>query len=547
MIVMISSSSSSRSCSSFGVDRNRCMKQKKKKEEEKKKKKVCSNSSEALLDDDDNDVNEKNINEEKVVRVAIIGSGFAGLACANAIVSSSSSSSSGNDRGMKIEVTMFASEHAGIGGASAIAAGLLHSYTPKGQIMKYGREGYTETLKLLKKAQSVERIMLDPDLRVEGDMPRFSGERRRMDDLKVMGEMFREIGVLKPARNEKEKRTIVKNISLNESDDDNNIRFVERAEIEVLLRNKMNNRNNDDDVNNSCGFYVENGIVVDAKRYLQALKVLIEFEAAKRASTRSFKFIKKSIENLQKDVLDDENFDKVIVCAGAELFKKGFLDDDLRDEILRSREYDLELQGGQALVLRKSNVFSKDDDDSSTSKWEMPGILGSHYLSPYQRERAMFGPTKERDEDEETLAIKASTAGYKDKSDENKGTIEYLLNDLNEKVLPSNDDEIAGACSAFTIKDVEKIAYGVRVNSKRSPEGRFPKIIIVRRVGASGDHKSTGRKKAQKRLLVVTALGARGLLYHALLGTFVHRLLFNTDLRSSSSSSNETVVPKDFL
>ena len=41
----------------------------------------------------------------------------------------------------------------GEGGASAVAAGLLHPFTPRGKLMWLGREGFESSLRLLKIAQ----------------------------------------------------------------------------------------------------------------------------------------------------------------------------------------------------------------------------------------------------------------------------------------------------------------------------------------------------------------------------------------------------------
>jgi glycine/D-amino acid oxidase-like deaminating enzyme len=512
---------------------------------------------------------------EKIKNVAIIGAGFAGLSCAYNLIKCSSNSSDSNGAGVR--VTVFASERAGRGGASSVAAGLLHRRTPKGSKMPFGSLGYAKTVEMLEKCQKIEEMMVDPDLNLSSGIDfRFSGELR---DVK-RGKMFRKVGCLRPARTEKDTIGIKKNVLLKNTKNDNNnnnnnddkrlmleeeeiedaIRFVERDEIEVdllRLRNKGEEvGDKDKDVNNSCGFYVENGIVVDAQRYLEALKVLIEFEAAKNADANvSFAFKKRRVESLE-DVAK-ESFDAVILCCGGEILRDGFLDDSTKQELLEKVGGPLELQAGRALVLERENCFVREEGGE---KWEMPGILGSHYLSPFQTTKAMFGPTKERGD--KVKAEDAAKAGYysteaaKASFPDTPETIDFLLRELNEKVYPRANSETKEENQTnifFSTKDIDTVAYGVRVNGPRTHAGRFPKIIQFDEKEKAND---------SRKIFAVTAVGARGLLYHALLGEWVARTVLLAASSSSSAASSssspsskdddhatttfETIVPAEF-
>jgi glycine/D-amino acid oxidase-like deaminating enzyme len=513
---------------------------------------------------------DKNEAGEKIKNVAIIGAGFAGLSCAYNLIKCSSNSSDSNGAGVR--VTVFASERAGRGGASSVAAGLLHRRTPKGSKMPFGSLGYAKTVEMLEKCQKIEEMMVDPDLNLSSGIDfRFSGELR---DVK-RGKMFRKVGCLRPARTEKDTIGIKKNVLLKNTKSDNNnnddkrlileeeeeiedaIRFVERDEIEVdllRLRNKGEEvGDKDKDVNNACGFYVENGIVVDAQRYLEALKVLIEFEAAKNADANvSFAFKKRRVKSLE-DVAK-ESFDAVILCCGGEILRDGFLDDSTKQELLEKIGGPLELQAGRALVLERENCFVREEGGE---KWEMPGILGSHYLSPFQTTKAMFGPTKERGD--KVKAEDAAKAGYysteaaKASFPDTPETIDFLLRELNEKVYPCANAETKENQTNifFSTKDIDTVAYGVRVNGPRTHAGRFPKIIQFDEKKKTND---------SRKIFAVTAVGARGLLYHALLGEWVARtvLLASSSSSSAATSSSsspskddhattfETIVPAEF-
>ena len=533
-------------------------------------------------------------NERKKLNVAIVGAGFAGLSCAYNVIRRCSrgefiSSTKSNNDG--VNVTVFAAERAGQGGASSIAAGLLHQRTPKGSKMPYGSVGYAKTLEMLEKCQKIEDMMVDPDLNVSGIDFRFSGELR---DVK-RGKMFRKVGCLKPARTEKDAIGIRKNVlntdnnTNGEEKEEDAIRFVEREEIEVdllRLRNKGEGGDEDEDankennINNACGFFVENGIVVDAQRYLEALKVLIEFEAAKNAHANvSFAFKKRRVESLEE--IANESFDAIVLCCGGEILRDGFLDDSTKRELFEKVGGTLELQAGRALVLERENCFVREDEEEK--KWEMPGILGSHYLSPFQKTKAMFGPTKERGE--KVKPGDAAKAGYysteaaKTSFPNTPETIDFLLRELNEKVYPKattiQTTTSKKKKNFFSIKDIDTVAYGVRVNGTRTPAGRFPKIVqfdtpTTTTNKSDQDHHPRSRflpKKTSttvKKVLAVTAVGARGLLYHALLGEWVAAaLVCNNDFgnhavvnvedvkneknkKDNAKESFETIVPEAF-
>jgi glycine/D-amino acid oxidase-like deaminating enzyme len=534
-------------------------------------------------------------NERKKLNVAIVGAGFAGLSCAYNVIRRCSrgefiSSTKSNNDG--VNVTVFAAERAGQGGASSIAAGLLHQRTPKGSKMPYGSVGYAKTLEMLEKCQKIEDMMVDPDLNVSGIDFRFSGELR---DVK-RGKMFRKVGCLKPARTEKDAIGIRKNVlntdnnANGEEKEEDAIRFVEREEIEVdLLRlrkkgeeegDEDEDANKENNINNACGFFVENGIVVDAQRYLEALKVLIEFEAAKNAHANvSFAFKKRRVESLEE--IANESFDAIVLCCGGEILRDGFLDDSTKRELFEKVGGTLELQAGRALVLERENCFVREDEEEK--KWEMPGILGSHYLSPFQKTKAMFGPTKERGE--KVKPGDAAKAGYysteaaKTSFPNTPETIDFLLRELNEKVYPKattiQTTTSKNEKNFFSIKDIDTVAYGVRVNGPRTPAGRFPKIVqfdtpTTTTNKSDQDHHPRSRflpKKTSttvKKVLAVTAVGARGLLYHALLGEWVAAaLVCNNDFgnhavvnvedvkneknkKDNAKESFETIVPEAF-
>ena len=101
---------------------------------------------------------------------------------------------------------------------------------------------------------------------------------------------------------------------------------------------------------------------MDAQRYLEALKVLIEFEAAKNAHANvSFAFKKRRVESLEE--IANESFDAIVLCCGGEILRDGFLDDSTKRELFEKVGGTLELQAGRALVLERENCFVREDEE----------------------------------------------------------------------------------------------------------------------------------------------------------------------------------------
>ena len=93
-------------------------------------------------------------------------------------------------------------------------------------------------------------------------------------------------------------------------------------------------------------FSSKNGIVVDAQRYLEALKVLIEFEAAKNAHANvSLALKKRRVESLEE--IANETFDAIVLCCGGEILRDGFLDDSTKRELFEKVGGTLELQAAE--------------------------------------------------------------------------------------------------------------------------------------------------------------------------------------------------------
>ncbi|CAM9413263.1 unnamed protein product, partial [Discosporangium mesarthrocarpum] len=76
---------------------------------------------------------------------AVVGGGFSGLSTAYHLAS------------FGARVTLFDPEEVGKGGASSVAAGMLHPLTPKGKVIWKGEEGYAAAIRLIEVAEAALR------------------------------------------------------------------------------------------------------------------------------------------------------------------------------------------------------------------------------------------------------------------------------------------------------------------------------------------------------------------------------------------------------
>lgn len=95
---------------------------------------AADRDSSTANDEDQNDLDER-VNAAVAAlprrpRCAVVGGGFAGLATAYHLAAFGS------------DVTVFDPNEVGTGGASAVAAGLLHPLTPRGKVIWKGEEGF---------------------------------------------------------------------------------------------------------------------------------------------------------------------------------------------------------------------------------------------------------------------------------------------------------------------------------------------------------------------------------------------------------------------
>lgn len=426
-------------------------------------------------------------------KTAVVGAGFAGVALAFELLEGA------NARGTALDVTLI--DARGIaGGASGVAAGLLHPYTPRGKVIWRGREGVAAAKRLISlavKAEDALDVVLnarcdDADGGWRDSVGRNTGERRN-------DAVARAPGIVRPARSAKQgvdfrrafnARRVADIEAFKDDDDDDGATCLTTAETLALCpglvftEDVLEAEARADDVGCAGALYMPRGVVVDAPRYLSALWDACSIVASRGVAGTRAMFRTATVDNVE--ALYDE-FDDVCLCCGAAVHA-----------LVNADDVPVQLQGGHVLVM-------KPDDGALTT-----GILGTTYVAPLGTSRAMVGPTKEYDATVED----ARRAGVADRASTRGARAESALRDLALR-----------AYAPTSAWDVVQLKYGVRANPPRSPAGALP---------LAGRTKT--RAGGRWRPWFVAGLGARGLVYHALLARWVADAMLDDDI---------TAIPED--
>ena len=399
--------------------------------------------------------------------IAIVGAGFAGVALAHELLAQSSS------RGKAIEVTLI--DARGLArGASGASAGILHARSSKGKTIWRGIEGVEATMEMIAHAESARESARRMARAEDADASAGDGEwmntgERRNERVKYAS------GIVRPARTTKQGREFHANVRPR-AGEMSDTKCLTTLECEALCPGIAFA----DDVvaaearGDSCAgaLYMPQGIIVDASRYVAALWDACALVASRGPAGARAKFRLQRVERVG-DLFHE--FDDVCLCCGAEFAS-----------LVKENQIPITLQGAHVLVLKPER--------------ETPGILGTTYVAPLGVERATCGPTKERDATVED----ARRAGDVDRASSRGARAEAELR-----------ENIARAYPPAAAWDVARLRYAVRANPPKTSDGALP---LAGRVAVDGHHP-----------WFIAGLGARGLVYHALLARWVARAVLDDD------------------
>lgn len=507
--------------------------------------------------------------------IAIIGAGFAGVAIAyhvfkyvaekHAETTETNDTSENQHSFGPVTITLI-DEKAIAGGASGVAAGLLHPYTPRGKLIWRGVEGVDATLALVAAAEAAEAVMESGDVLLKRDVELDAFLEKKNGTSKETKHRGQAVGyragVCRPARDWKQAldlakhcggaydmggrgvavdvyglKTLVPGISVP----------IEVADA-IAFEKEQHTTDETTQENNkaTAGLYVPEGVVLDTARYLcslwDATRLLAFGDETPDGCGASIEI--RTVASLQDDC-ELQKFHAVVVACGAGAGSISELGGD---------KLPTKLQGGHVVEMVPAVSSFVDDDDtetqnSSSKSWPAgaPGILGSPYIAPLGPQRLLVGTTK----DYGATVCDARNAGVVEFNDDESNDESNASSESNEKSDRQKQARSAGVDLVHKASQiypplgdahswvVDTTRYGVRANPPRSNLGSLPLVgRILPTHGDDGGEKNHDSKHAETKQTrwYVGGLGARGLVYHGMLGEIVARAVLEDD---------DTHVPKE--
>ncbi|KAK4769487.1 hypothetical protein SAY86_027637 [Trapa natans] len=384
------------------------------------------------------------------IRYAVLGAGFAGLSVAWHLLKHSP---------IDLHLTVDIFDESGIGcGASGVAGGLLHPYSPKVKLLWQGDNCWKECLKLLSIAEAAAEFRKSTPGAHE-----FS-----------IGEIIHRRGILRPAMDAKSLEILTKNAE--SCLPSCRIESIDKEAAETLVPNIH--------IPFKSLFYMPEALNVHPLSYLQALFMACENLVKETSTSGSYKkelhLHKRSVNQLT-DLA--EEYDAVVICIGA---KADFLPELAGKLPLRM------CRGVIAHVQLPDHVKECYPDHS-------PSILSDAWL-------AVQGP---RD------LLVGSTWDWKSRNPSREVTA--------EEASQAVDELIPKASTIYPkIKDwtFVKARAGLRAMPPLTSQGSLPLLGSV-------DHLLDSNRNC--RYWFFGGLGARGLLYHALLGKLMAQAVLQGD------------------
>ena len=542
------------------------------------------------------DGNEASIaGEANARRIAIVGAGFAGVATAYHVFrqvadAHAEATADGNDRMVApVRVTLI-DEKRVAGGASGVAAGLLHPYTPRGKIIWRGTEGVAATLELVEAAENAERAMEATAMEATAERDEVYGDEKKKTRPTVSPRenrgraIARRAGVCRPARSLKQARDLAKHApvsfeaggrgvavsaeelrrlipgvdvppevleatkkrpsrrSLEDDDDDDDddddasllARPLTRADRKAVSSKRWREKN----APVTSALHIPEGLVLDTTRYLASLwdaaRLLASSGETPEGCSATMEI--RTVASIAGDPALNEPgaYDAVVIACGAAAGSVR----ELQGDVLPTQ-----LQGGHVVELVPIG-------DGKENGWpdDAPGVLGSPYIAPLGPERLLVGTTKEYGASvaDARRAGEVPLGNIEDDEDAPTTTpkpTDRVTNshlELASRASAAARELVASASAAYPplARDagawrVDVVRYGVRANPPRSNLGSLP---LVGRIAAASDDADDAKPSEKKNWWYVGGLGARGLVYHGMLGAIV---------AAAALSGDDALVPPE--
>ena len=307
--------------------------------------KICKSlhqtSSSLFTSKVDDDIDIKSSSSSTISNVAIIGGGLAGLSTAYHLLDISSN---------PMHVTIYDKQKVGEGGASSVAGGLIHPFSPRGKLIHFGLVALDTSNHLIQMAAKHE-----PQCILRSNLCRLALNDKHVTQLQQTAEMYPELATWISSEDMKDRFDIHESMG---------------------------------------GIFLHNGCkVIHVPTYLRGLLKECEIKAKHINGGIKWKLIdhspaddtKKTSE--MEDILNKKQYDAVILSAGANI---------IQDNLINKEEDELPVQ-----LVRGQSIEMSIENKADNKK---EALLCGKYISPLPSandtlERVVIGATHEFKDD----------------------------------------------------------------------------------------------------------------------------------------------------
>ncbi|KAJ3695533.1 hypothetical protein LUZ60_000910 [Juncus effusus] len=391
------------------------------------------------------------------LRYAVLGAGFAGLSVAWHILNNCA-------KGSHVCVDIYDENGIG-GGASGVAGGLLHPYSPKAKLLWKGGEFWKECLELIAVAEQANR----------------NGTSEEISCYKHEHIVLRR-GILRPATSEKNVQILTENAGS----------CLAICALETLNKKSVQHLIPGLNTPFNLAIYMPSALNIDPKRYMQALFTACQNFAKESSSSgvdRNINLYKQPVNNLQN--LSGE-YHSVIVCLGARANMLPELSGKLPFQTCRGVIAELQLP---------TNISGEYSDQS-------PSILSDAWLAFQGPRNVYMGSTWDWNSTNYNPFVS---------KEESSKAMEELMRKI-----------------SVIYPEITKWSF---VGAKAGLRA-MPPLTEIGSVPLLGCLNELIRVRGNCRVWLIGGLGARGLLYHGLLGKLTAQAVVSCD---------ESLIPLEFV
>jgi glycine/D-amino acid oxidase-like deaminating enzyme len=461
-----------------------------------------------------NEAINSNINLNRSVstikKVAIIGGGLAGLSTAYHLLLHHNTPNNNSKEG-GIHITIYDTAEVGEGGASSVAGGLLHPFSPRGKLIHNGLCALNATNDLIQAA-----IKYEPKCIIRSQLYRLAFDD--INSCNILQETANQYPTLATWLTEE------------------NVIAILPPLVDIPDTATTTSRTTATTTSTAAvvgGIVMSNGCqVIHVPTYLKGLLCACEQMAATNTNANDSSITWKLVYNSWKNDINSMNlhlstYDVVILSAGAGLFHNRLLPDNTSNNNNNNNEHSrvdggdfnclpVQLVRGQSIEM----TLPTSNNTTTTRIGLDDALLCGKYVSP-------LPPSIE-----DVTTTSSNTRRYVIGATHEYQSIPLSTNEVQEE-LKSRTYQMAK--QLWDIGSIDKITCGVRVQSTRGKYGRMPIVGRINTTTTSSSSSSASSATSattgisHHNTWIFTGLSSRGLIYHGLFGSWLATAILHND------------------